>query len=184
MLCMRSKGSFMLERKRKRFWGTLNTTFAKNDPLQTVPFKFRLVFYVTTDSEISYIQECIPVGCVPTAAVAISGRGGGGVWCGVGWCGGCLVRGRPPHEGVQEGDPPPPPVNRQMPVKILPSPILRNKVTMNKSHLWVWDYSFRSWAPTPGRSQTTRSSSPTAAPARSPRSPRTGSSPVSCFAGR
>ena len=30
-------------------------------------------------------QECIPVGCVPTAAVAISGRGWGG--------GGYLVRG-------------------------------------------------------------------------------------------
>ena len=41
-------------------------------------------------------QECIPVGCVPSAAVAVSGGDvhgpGGCAWSG-GWCV-CVVRGR------------------------------------------------------------------------------------------
>ena len=67
-------------------------------------------------------QECIPVGCVPTAAVASVFTGGG------------VVSARPPGQTPPSGQTthttsplylPLPPVNRQMPVKTIPSPILR-----------------------------------------------------------
>ena len=62
-------------------------------------------------SEVINEQECIPVGCIPSATVAVSC--GEGVCRGVGFCpgggisaqgSGCLPRGVPRRRGVCPGD--------------------------------------------------------------------------------
>ena len=42
--------------------------------------------YIDQFSRNPWEQECIPVGCVPSAAMAISGGGGGGLSAQVGGC--------------------------------------------------------------------------------------------------